>query len=431
MLPDNLSSLRVVDLKKELTDRNLPTKGKKDDLVARLQEWVNEQKANDGSAQNGDSDQAPAADEPMQEVEEPEIKQDHPIEAESAMTEPTTTTEETPTQTLAHTEPVAPTEPNPATDDATPLQTVEETKPQTPAGTTEEEAVSSTEGDRKEKAAEDADTKGTKRKRQAPVEDDKSPEKRSKPSTDKESQATPQQQKAPLENTITSSAIYIKGFVRPLIVRHVQELIGQYGTVKRFWMDAIKTHCYVIYESTKEAQDAFAGIDGIIFPRDTGRKVQVGGLTPEQAEVLIGQEQAAAAKSMKLDWEKMIEAVRSGEVSESGGSSGDQAETRRPRLSGIGQITRELQKAATASVLAPASALPTVEERSIHLVQSDSGSGSLQPQTEPLIPPPAPTASLDELFRKTTALPNLYYLPVNEEVAKQRLEKLSRNLTSV
>ena len=103
-------------------------------------------------------------------------------------------------------------------------------------------------------------------------------------------------------------------------------------------------NCTIQYESSKEAQDAYANIDGIIFPRDTGRKVQVGGLTPEQAEALIGQEQAAASKSMKLDWEKAIEAVSNGEELESTGSPADQGEARRPRFSGIGQITRELRK---------------------------------------------------------------------------------------
>jgi hypothetical protein len=43
-----------------------------------------------------------------------------------------------------------------------------------------------------------------------------------------------------------TNSVYIKGFVRPLILRHVEELIKKYGQVKKFWMDGIKTHCYVI-----------------------------------------------------------------------------------------------------------------------------------------------------------------------------------------
>lgn len=48
------------------------------------------------------------------------------------------------------------------------------------------------------------------------------------------------------DNEIVSSAIIVKGFVRPLIIRQAQDLFAKYGKVKRFWMDSIKTHCYVI-----------------------------------------------------------------------------------------------------------------------------------------------------------------------------------------
>lgn len=48
------------------------------------------------------------------------------------------------------------------------------------------------------------------------------------------------------DQTINSSAIIVKGFVRPLIVRQAQELFAKHGDIKRFWMDSIKTHCYVI-----------------------------------------------------------------------------------------------------------------------------------------------------------------------------------------
>jgi hypothetical protein len=34
--------------------------------------------------------------------------------------------------------------------------------------------------------------------------------------------------------------------------------------------------------------------------------------------------------------------------------------------------------------------------------------------------------ALEDLFRKTQALPALYYLPISEEIAQERLAKLSR-----
>lgn len=174
----------------------------------------------------------------------------------------------------------------------------------------------------------------------------------------------------------------------------------------------------------------------------------VGGLTPEQAEVLIEQEQTAADRRMKIDWEGAIESVIKGEVKEvnkSPSSSSNSPDARRPRLFGISQITRELQKgimgrvngwidgkglltcviiAATASVLASENnaAASTLDERPTNLLQDNvEGPSMLVAEDNQMA---APTASLDELFRKTKATPHLYYLPVSEEIAQQRLEKL-------
>lgn len=51
MLPEDLSTLRVVDLKEELSKRNLPLKGKKDDLIARLQQSLDEEKQQQEAAE--------------------------------------------------------------------------------------------------------------------------------------------------------------------------------------------------------------------------------------------------------------------------------------------------------------------------------------------------------------------------------------------
>ncbi|KAI7875951.1 hypothetical protein K492DRAFT_210675 [Lichtheimia hyalospora FSU 10163] len=415
MLPENLSSLRVVDLKEELSKRNLPLKGKKDELIARLQQWLDDEKQKQGAPEPAIETSAQVDNAPKENIEENEPK---------AADEKAATTQEINQQQ------------EPAKD-----------------VTTNESTPDTTMQKQEEKSLED-DDRGTKRKRSADEKDEVTEpqtEKRAKEHNIKEQeeqspkhhesqqqqspQSQPQQeakeeQSPPKENNVTNSAIYIKGFVRPLIVRHVQELIGQYGTVKRFWMDAIKTHCYVIYDSTEEAKAAFDGIDGIVFPRDTGRKVTVGNLTPQQAEVLIEQEQSAADRRIKIDWEGAIESVIKGQVQEvnkSPSSSSNSPDARRPRLFGISQITRELQKAATASVLVPENNTATstmLDERPTNLLQdNDQGGGSMLVAEDKMA---APTASLDELFRKTQATPHLYYLPVSEEIAQQRLERLKQ-----
>jgi hypothetical protein len=42
-----------------------------------------------------------------------------------------------------------------------------------------------------------------------------------------------------------TTSLRIDRFVRPFTLRAVQELLGKTGSVCSFWMDHIKTHCYV------------------------------------------------------------------------------------------------------------------------------------------------------------------------------------------
>ncbi|CDH48797.1 hypothetical protein RO3G_06496 [Lichtheimia corymbifera JMRC:FSU:9682] len=423
MLPENLSTLRVVDLKEELSKRNLPLKGKKDELIARLQQSLDDEKQKEGATEEPPTDTSAQVDNASKDTTTEE-NQPQPSDEKTAPTQ----------ETIQHKEPVK----DVTTDDKNTTHTTttttmpkeEKSLEEDDRGTKRKRSV-----DEKEEVKEPQPEKRTKSDIKHPEEEEQKQQQQQPQQQPQQQQPQPQpeakeEQQQPKENTVTSSAIYIKGFVRPLIVRHVQELIGKYGTVRRFWMDAIKTHCYVIYESTEEAKAAFEGIDGIVFPRDTGKQVTVGGLTPEQAEVLIEQEQSAADRRIKIDWEGAIESVIKGEVKEvnkSPSSSSNSPDARRPRLFGISQITRELQKAATASVLASennAAASSTLDERPTNLLQDNvEGQSMLVAEDNKMA---APTASLDELFRKTKATPHLYYLPVSEEIAQQRLEKLKQ-----
>ena len=42
-----------------------------------------------------------------------------------------------------------------------------------------------------------------------------------------------------------TDSLRIDRFLRPFTLKAVQELLGKTGNVTSFWMDSIKTHCYV------------------------------------------------------------------------------------------------------------------------------------------------------------------------------------------
>lgn len=42
-----------------------------------------------------------------------------------------------------------------------------------------------------------------------------------------------------------TTALLIRNFVRPFTLKAVKDLLSETGNVKQFWMNDIKTHCYV------------------------------------------------------------------------------------------------------------------------------------------------------------------------------------------
>ncbi|ORE06625.1 hypothetical protein BCV72DRAFT_120334 [Rhizopus microsporus var. microsporus] len=400
----DLASLKVVELRAELSNRNLSTKGKKNELVARLTEAMEAEHAtHDGT---GNNEQA---------MSKEEEKADKTEKEENAQ----------PTEELSvnETEVLEPNKESDKKDDKKDNEVVEkkgEVVKQSVENDKQEEAKERVNEKEVQQLAEEKlnekaqETKETQEPKEAPVTEEKEfvdkkepvekkesssmeiePERRTKRKGEYNENAEEKRMKREEDNEIISSAIIVKGFVRPLIIRQAQDLFAKYGNIKRFWMDSIKTHCYVIYETIEEAKKAYNQVNGIIFPSDTGRKLIVGGLTPEQAESLIEYEQSAAEQRLRVNWEDIIQKVKAGEPIPSSPAS----DTRKTRSVGIGQIAKQLAQAAS-----PPEKTKTAQPE--HVREEKRG------------------LSLDDLFQKTKTLPHLYYLPVSEEEARARLDRM-------
>eukprot|EP00898_Chlorokybus_atmophyticus_P003169 jgi/Chlat1/3853/Chrsp26S00301 len=166
----------------------------------------------------------------------------------------------------------------------------------------------------------------------------------------------------PSSTNPVSRALRVDNFVRPLTVPAVKELLSREGTIVEFWMNNIKSHCYVVYETEKQAADTREAVHDLLWPPH-GKKL--------------------VAEFAKLEDAKQIIA--------SNGTAG--AATPRPAA-----VTNN------------------------HARPAATQKPAVKPEQKPPAEPQPP--GLDDLFRKTRTKPHIYYLPLTaEQIAKKHASK--------
>lgn len=72
-----------------------------------------------------------------------------------------------------------------------------------------------------------------------------------------------------------TNSLRIDRFLRPFTLKAVQELLGKTGTVTSFWMDNIKTHCYVSVSQYLSSDSVIRLYDININYMGTGFKIMI------------------------------------------------------------------------------------------------------------------------------------------------------------
>ncbi|XP_018451108.1 uncharacterized protein LOC108822503 [Raphanus sativus] len=186
----------------------------------------------------------------------------------------------------------------------------------------------------------------------------------------------PKERVVPPSSKEPTDSLRIDRFLRPFTLKAVQELLGKTGNVTSFWMDSIKTHCYVSYSSVEEAAATREAVYNLQWPPNGGRL-----LTAD----FVGSEEVKA----KLE----------------------------PSPPPPPQAKPQPQAQAPPS-RPPATSLPPPPPLA-----------KAPPVIERLPPPPplvaeeqeAPIVTLDDLFKKTKAIPRIYYLPLSEDQVAAKL----------
>ncbi|RHN69410.1 putative transcription regulator SAP family [Medicago truncatula] len=200
---------------------------------------------------------------------------------------------------------------------------------------------------------------------------------------------TPKERIVPPSRRAPTNSLRIDQFLRPFTLKAVQELLGKTGSVSSFWMDQIKTHCYVTYSSTEEAIETRNAVYNLQWPTNGGRLLIAEFVDPEEVKMKLEAPPTPTA------------AVNSAPIVPPAPPSSQPEPSPRQH--------REQHLPVTLPPPPPLVRPPPVARE--HLP-------SPPPLPEKVDPP---IVTLDDLFRKTTATPRIYYLPLSEEQVAAKL----------
>ena len=220
----------------------------------------------------------------------------------------------------------------------------------------------------------------------------------------------------PAQHAATAS-LYIDGLMRPLqpitLRNHLVQLAAALDepanpeAIDEFYLDPIKTHCFVRFCDIQAASRVRASVHGKVWPNERNRKSLWADFIPdEKIQEWIQTEEASRNRAgPPVRWEVHYETTDDG-------------------------TTATLSETGSHSRSAPTKAREAVIDGPL----GPHGNSGQTDRQQPSAPPAAPSRPgqgfkpLDELFKSTTAKPKLYYLPVERDIADKRLDQFDELL---
>lgn len=72
-----------------------------------------------------------------------------------------------------------------------------------------------------------------------------------------------------------SSCVLIKNLRRPFTIPQLKSKLEEFGQIQYFWIDTIKSHCYVQFANPSQASDILRDLNNTVWPEETGLSLSV------------------------------------------------------------------------------------------------------------------------------------------------------------
>ena len=189
-------------------------------------------------------------------------------------------------------------------------------------------------------------------------------------------------------NPERSCVIEVRNLVRPFTLIQFKELLLRTGKINNiedggFWIDKIKSHAIIEYESPDEADETVMALDGVKWPSTNPKTLSVTFSTKNTLEKAIDENNIPQRNSLNKEYSQKMR---------SKDEIGDQLYKRK-----YSETEREIISS-------------NQNEEILKNKRSKSNSDNEMIKREKSTSP-KPKKHLDDLFRKTKALPCIYWMP--------------------
>ncbi|XP_054164445.1 apoptotic chromatin condensation inducer in the nucleus-like [Oppia nitens] len=247
-----------------------------------------------------------------------------------------------------------------------------------------------------------------------------------------EEQSPKKREVSPARNAATE-VLFIQNLVRPFTLLQLKDVLGKNGKIieERFWIDRIKSKCYVTYENIDEAIATRQALHGTQWPTSNPKLLSVDFSTKEELDTYLVGETVVNRDLIKNNNENVNNnkydiVIKNDEnkpaLQEKDSNNSEsrpirewdreklvpKEDERRNRRRPISPVTRD--RSQEKDVKRRRQETSKDGERRV----ADSTSGDQKAEVAQQ-EPESPAKLLDDLFKKTTATPSIYWLPLTEE----------------
>ncbi|CAF1079131.1 unnamed protein product [Rotaria sordida] len=209
-----------------------------------------------------------------------------------------------------------------------------------------------------------------------------------------------------------SRILYIRGLTRPFTLPLLKELLSRYGKLVdgEFWLDKIKSQCFVTYNTLEEAQNAREGLDGCRWPSTNPKTLSV--RFGRQDEFEFSKTHDLPPDQMSID---AMDATNNRLVQEKSTSINKISTSTRRSVSPNDEMKINKKVRPIGNTDVREWDLPKFQEEK---EKSPTERNIIEESKVKTNEPPA--KGLDDYFRKTKAKPAIYWLPLTEEQIIER-----------